>query len=314
MMAILAGLRSGRVSGDHSQLAVIGSGTGLARRGLRQFGGVPVQGAGIFASDGSSQVPQWRYLGGLDRLGDVLASGVIGEASVCLDPRDWGMLERIARTCDEHGVPISLRLDVDGHRADAGAKRAIDILGATLGLLLLAPVFAALSLLILVADGRPVLFRQARAGLGGSSFHIAKFRTMQRDADPMRRSLRDDNEVQGAAFKMEDDPRVTRLGRWLRRTSLDELPQLWNVLKGEMSLVGPRPHPYDDVARYEPWHLRRLAVKPGMTGLWQVELRGEPDFDRWVAKDLEYIERSSIRLDIQILLRTVPAVVRGSGR
>jgi lipopolysaccharide/colanic/teichoic acid biosynthesis glycosyltransferase len=113
---------------------------------------------------------------------------------------------------------------------------------------------------------------------------------------------------------MEGDPRVTRIGRWLRRTSIDELPQLWNVLRGEMSLVGPRPHPYDDIARYDLWHLRRLSVTPGLTGLWQVELRGDADFNRWVAKDIEYIDRWSVWLDIKVIARTIPAVLRGTGR
>ncbi len=127
--------------------------------------------------------------------------------------------------------------------------------------------------------------------------------------------LRGRNEVAGgAAFKMTDDPRITRLGRILRRTSLDELPQLVNVLRGEMSLVGPRPHPFDDVAGYEPWHMGRFEMKPGITGLWQIEGRGDADFDRWVELDLKYIRDWSPALDLQILARTLPAVLRGSGR
>jgi len=118
----------------------------------------------------------------------------------------------------------------------------------------------------------------------------------------------------GAAFKMTEDPRITRLGRILRRTSLDELPQLVNVLRGEMSLVGPRPHPFDDVAGYEAWHMSRFEMKPGITGLWQVEGRGDSDFDRWVELDLKYIRDWSPALDLQILARTLPAVLRGSGR
>ena len=133
-------------------------------------------------------------------------------------------------------------------------------------------------------------------------------------SDEQREALRSQNEVSGAAFKMDLDPRTTKLGSWLRRLSIDELPQLWNVLKGEMSLVGPRPHPYDDVARYEGWQLARLAVKPGMTGLWQIELRREAEFDAWVEKDLEYIRRRSLWLDIKILARTLPAVARAAGR
>jgi lipopolysaccharide/colanic/teichoic acid biosynthesis glycosyltransferase len=191
----------------------------------------------------------------------------------------------------------------------------LDIVGASAALFVFAPVLAATAAVIAAIDGRPVLFRQSRAGLGGNPFMIVKFRTMHAGADGMRASLRGFNEVAGAAsFKMTNDPRVSRLGRILRRTSLDELPQLWNVLRGDVSLVGPRPHPFDDVAGYAPWHHARFAVKPGMTGLWQISARGEADFDRWVALDLQYIQTWSLRQDLEILLRTIPAVVRGGGR
>jgi lipopolysaccharide/colanic/teichoic acid biosynthesis glycosyltransferase len=211
-----------------------------------------------------------------------------------------------------NGQPASPKPVIRG--TARAVKRIVDFVGAGLGLVVTAPLLAAVAVLILILDGRPMMFRQQRAGLDGRAFQILKFRTMARDADPMRADLRDSIGLEIGAFKMADDPRVTRLGYWLRRTSIDELPQLWNVLKGDMSLVGPRPHPYDDVARYKPWHLRRLSAKPGMTGLWQVELRGDPDFDRCVEKDIEYIERRSLRLDVSILLRTIPAVLRGTGR
>jgi lipopolysaccharide/colanic/teichoic acid biosynthesis glycosyltransferase len=202
-------------------------------------------------------------------------------------------------------------------RADVrhAVKRTVDLVGAVVGLVVLSPVFVGTMLLIALTDGRPVLFIQERAGLDGRAFRIYKFRTMQRDADAQRNDLRSQNEVVGgAAFKMTNDPRITSLGRLLRRTSIDELPQLLNVLRGEMSLVGPRPHPFDDVAGYEPWHLGRFAMKPGITGLWQVEARGDADFDRWVELDLRYIREWSPLLDLKILIRTVPAVLRGSGR
>jgi lipopolysaccharide/colanic/teichoic acid biosynthesis glycosyltransferase len=138
---------------------------------------------------------------------------------------------------------------------------------------------------------------------------------MTRDADSQRDALRASNEISGSAsFKLTEDPRVTRVGRVLRKTSIDELPQLWNVLKGEMSLVGPRPHPFDDVAGYAPWHRRRLSVKPGITGLWQVKGRLDPTFDHWVQLDLEYIDHWSIWLDFRLLLKTVPALLRAEGR
>jgi lipopolysaccharide/colanic/teichoic acid biosynthesis glycosyltransferase len=139
---------------------------------------------------------------------------------------------------------------------------------------------------------------------------------MRPGADAERESLRELNEVTGsaAAFKLTGDPRVTRLGRFLRRTSIDELPQLWNVLLGDMSLVGPRPHPFDDVSRYEAWHFGRLSVKPGITGLWQISARSDADFDRWVELDLAYIQDWSIQLDLKIAFQTIPALVRAEGR
>jgi lipopolysaccharide/colanic/teichoic acid biosynthesis glycosyltransferase len=194
-------------------------------------------------------------------------------------------------------------------------KRGMDVLGAAVGLVLLSPIFAAAALLILLVDGRPVLFIQPRAGRYGKPFRIVKFRTMRIGADAERAELRARNEVAGgASFKLTDDPRVTRTGRFLRRTSIDELPQLWNVLVGEMSLVGPRPHPFDDVAGYADWHLRRLNVKPGVTGLWQISARSDPDFDTWVRLDLEYIDTWSLGLDLRILLGTIPALLHSEGR
>jgi lipopolysaccharide/colanic/teichoic acid biosynthesis glycosyltransferase len=196
-----------------------------------------------------------------------------------------------------------------------GAKRLIDVSGASVLLVVLAPVLVVVAVAVLVIDGRPILFRQPRAGIGGRSFRIVKFRTMARDANEHRSELRALNDVRGkASFKLIRDPRTSRLGRFLRRTSLDELPQLWNVLKGEMSLVGPRPHPFDDLDGYAPWHFRRLEVKPGMTGLWQVMARNDPSFDRWVELDIEYIDKWSLRLDLKILVLTVPAVLRQEGR
>ena len=135
------------------------------------------------------------------------------------------------------------------------------------------------------------------------------------EADAERSALRQHNEVVGgASFKMTNDHRVTPIGRFLRKTSIDELPQLWNVLKGEMSLVGPRPHPFDDVAGYDTWHRRRLSMKPGITGLWQIAGRGESSFDRWVQLDLDYIDHWSIWLDFRLLIKTIPAMLRAEGR
>lgn len=223
----------------------------------------------------------------------------------------------IAVLLDRDAIPASTpgRAHTDRQRALA-VKRLIDIVGASVALVLLSPIIGIVALAIVVGQGRPIFFRQPRAGLEGRPFSIAKFRTMQVGADAERDGLRARNEVTGsaAAFKLTIDPRVTRLGRFLRRTSLDELPQLWNVLRGEMSLVGPRPHPFDDVARYEAWHFRRLSMKPGITGLWQISARTDADFDRWVALDLEYIDTWTVLADVKLALKTIPALVRAEGR
>jgi lipopolysaccharide/colanic/teichoic acid biosynthesis glycosyltransferase len=151
-------------------------------------------------------------------------------------------------------------------------------------------------------------------GLHGRTFGVMKFRTMVDGAEDRLEELMEMNEIRGHAFKMSADPRVTRIGRWLRRTSLDELPQLWNVLLGEMSLVGPRPPLASEVAGYDVWHRRRLSMKPGMTGLWQIRARSEQDFDRWVETDLEYIDSWSLWLDLRIMFWTIPAVLNREGR
>ena len=192
-------------------------------------------------------------------------------------------------------------------------KRAMDVAGSALAIVALAPVGAVIGLAIKLDSLGPIFYRAPRVGKKGRRFLCYKFRTMMANADALKDNLRQMNERHGATFKMANDPRVTRVGRLLRKYSLDELPQLWNVLKGDMSLVGPRPHPVDDYSRYDLEHLRRLDVTPGITGLWQVEARHDPSFERNVALDLEYIENWSVGLDLQILLRTTSAVVIGSG-
>jgi lipopolysaccharide/colanic/teichoic acid biosynthesis glycosyltransferase len=157
------------------------------------------------------------------------------------------------------------------------------------------------------------MFRQERGGFHGRAFRMYKFRTMVVDAEPRREEVLPLNEMAGPVFKATDDPRLTRLGRWLRRFSLDELPQLVNVVKGEMSLVGPRPLPLYEVRRIKGAQRRRLAMRPGMTGLWQTRGRNTVDFDEWMRMDLEYVDRWSLALDARILLATIPVVVRGTG-
>ena len=192
-------------------------------------------------------------------------------------------------------------------------KRTLDVLLSTIGLVVLLPLFALIAILIRLESSGPVFYRSARVGQKGRRFRCCKFRTMVREADAIKSRLRALNQRSGAFFKIADDPRMTRAGRFLRRYSLDELPQLWNVLCGNMSLVGPRPHPPDDVARYDTEDLRRLDFVPGITGLWQVTARQDPSFQRCVDLDVEYIERWSLSLDFKILWRTIGVVLQGTG-
>ena len=195
------------------------------------------------------------------------------------------------------------------------AKQLLDFTGALLALLIFAPLMLGIAALIKLTSPGPVMFRQQRSGLNGSPFSIFKFRTMMTNAEQFKHELAAMNEMSGPVFKVTNDPRITPVGRWLRKFSLDELPQLFNVLHGEMSLVGPRPLPVDEVKRFNDLaHRRRLSVKPGLTCLWQISGRNQiTDFKDWVRLDLQYIDNWSIWLDLTILLRTVPVVLLGTG-
>jgi exopolysaccharide biosynthesis polyprenyl glycosylphosphotransferase len=196
---------------------------------------------------------------------------------------------------------------------DFFVKRSFDVAVAGLLVLLLAPVMLLVALAIKVTSRGPVIYRSMRPGIGGMPFACLKFRTMYLDADQRQTDLEGRNEKGGAIFKIRNDPRVTPVGRFLRRWSIDELPQLFNVLRGQMSLVGPRPLPQRDFERLEGWHRKRYLVLPGMTGLWQVSGRSELDFDELVRLDFLYLERWSVFLDLTIMLKTVPAVARAKG-
>lgn len=199
------------------------------------------------------------------------------------------------------------------HQGALAAKRTLDLVGAAVLLVALAPLLAAIGILIKLASPGPVVFRQVRTGFHGRRFGMYKFRTMVPGAEELRDQVAHLNQRDGPVFKIADDPRLTRVGRFLRRTSLDELPQLLNVLRGEMSLVGPRPLPVYEASRIKGAQRRRLAMRPGLTGLWQVSGRDSVDFDRWMELDLLYVDHWSIGLDLRILLRTVPVVARGDG-
>ena len=190
-------------------------------------------------------------------------------------------------------------------------KRVLDIAVSTVGLLILLPLLPCIALLIKITSRGPVFFSQTRVGRNGRLFRLYKFRTMVKDAEQLRANLSSRNEIDGPVFKMALDPRITPVGAWLRRSSIDEFPQLWNVFLGEMSLVGPRPPLPSEVAQYEKWHRRRLSIKPGLTCLWQVSGRHRVDFKNWMKLDLQYIDSWSWWSDVKILLRTIPALLRG---
>jgi exopolysaccharide biosynthesis polyprenyl glycosylphosphotransferase len=274
-------------------------------------------------------------LGSVEDLEEVFHSRVVDEVAICLPAEHVRLIEPIARLCEEEGkivrIPVDeLGLSLSGAHLEEFdgipvlslvygpdraislvVKRLLDIGLAVLGLVLLAPFFLIIAAWIIALDGRPVLFRQDRVGLHGRLFRVVKFRTMVPDAEERLADVAELNEIRGHAFKVTDDPRLSRTGRILRATSIDELPQLWNVVRGEMSLVGPRPPLPSEVEGYDLWHRRRLSMKPGITGLWQVEARRDEDFDRWVELDLAYIDRWSVWLDLKIMVRTIPAMLQG---
>jgi lipopolysaccharide/colanic/teichoic acid biosynthesis glycosyltransferase len=196
---------------------------------------------------------------------------------------------------------------------DYALKRTFDLVLSIAGLVLLAPILLLIAVAIKVGSRGPAIYRSIRPGMAGKPFYCFKFRTMREHADQIQADLEPLNEQSGALFKIRDDPRLTKVGRFLRRFSLDELPQLVNVVRGEMSLVGPRPLPMRDFERLEEWHKKRYLVLPGITGLWQISGRAELDFDDLVRLDFVYLERWSVFLDLSILLKTIPAVLTRRG-
>ena len=219
-------------------------------------------------------------------------------------------------TLDElYGRPVVVFRSTPDFSWQAVGKQAIDFLGALIAILLFSPILCFCTIAIRLTSKGPVFFRQQRSGLNGNPFTMYKFRTMVTDAEQRKDELRAYNEMAGPVFKVTNDPRVTPIGQFLRKRSFDELPQLFNVLRGEMSLVGPRPLPVDETMQFDELaHRRRLSVKPGLTCLWQISGRNEvTDFKEWVRLDLEYIDNWSLWLDIKILLRTIPVVLGGEG-
>jgi exopolysaccharide biosynthesis polyprenyl glycosylphosphotransferase len=281
----------------------------------------------------------YAFLSDLDGLAHCLRHTVVDEVVVALPMNSqYREASRVAALCEEHGITFHLLSDLFNLRKAKRAtedwqsgphithttgiaegwpvmvKHTLDALISIFALILLSPVLLITTILIKLTSPGPVLFVQKRVGRHKRRFYIYKFRTMIVDAENKMRELEHLNEVTGPVFKIKNDPRVTRLGRFLRKTSIDELPQLFNVLNGDMSLVGPRPLPVRDYDGFsEDWQRRRFSVRPGITCLWQISGRNSIPFRRWMELDLEYIDGWSLWLDLRILLRTIPAVLRGSG-
>jgi exopolysaccharide biosynthesis polyprenyl glycosylphosphotransferase len=268
----------------------------------------------------------------------ILESDVVDEVILAVPRSMLPEIGPVASACGEAGVPFSLLSDVftdylpppqvtrfgslpalrfsavHHNPASLSVKRVLDVAGASVGLALALPVLLVSAVAIAFTSPGPVLFRQTRCGLYGRRFTLFKLRTMVNDAEQRKAELAHMNEMSGPVFKIRNDPRITPLGRWLRRFSIDELPQLWNVLVGDMSLAGPRPALPDEVSKYRTFERRRLSMRPGLTCLWQVRGRNRvSSFDDWVRMDLEYIDRWSLSLDLVVLALTVPAVLRATG-
>jgi exopolysaccharide biosynthesis polyprenyl glycosylphosphotransferase len=277
-------------------------------------------------------------IGALADLLEILqGEGVVDEVFFAVPPERLDAITEALEVCESLGVDTRVLVDLyrpaQAHpfveelfslpfygfsptltrQGALAAKRLLDLVGASILLVAGLPLFGVIGLLIKASSRGPIVFRQERSGFHGRRFWLYKFRTMVEGAEQMRHDVAHLNEMTGPVFKAVDDPRLTTVGRFLRKLSFDELPQLCNVLKGEMSLVGPRPLPVYEASRIKGAQRRRLAMRPGMTGLWQVSGRNAVDFDGWMQMDLYYVDRWSLKLDLRILLRTVPVVLRGDG-
>ena len=279
-----------------------------------------------------------EVIGSLDDIPNII-NGMIIDEVVFIVPRSW--LDRIEDAmlyCENAGLKVNLAVNLfelkfsrakqtdlqgfpllafESTSAKLGylfIKRFLDFIASGVGLVIMAPLFAVVSILIKITSEGPVFFKQERYTLYGRKFIFYKFRTMVIDAEAQLENLLKYNEMVGPVFKMTDDPRVTKVGKWLRKFSLDELPQLWNVFKGDMSLVGPRPPLPHEVEKYDAWQRRRLSMRPGITCLWQMSGRNKIiDFKEWMKLDLEYIDNWSLWLDFKILFKTIPVVIFGLG-
>lgn len=278
-----------------------------------------------------------KVIGALEDLPGILHSQPIDEVIFIVPRSKLGVIENSLLICETEGVKATIAVDlfelkiaksrqtdIDGlplltfeSTAVEGwalfIKRAFDMIVSGAGLILLSPLFLAVALIIKITSPGEVLYRQKRIGLNGRSFTLYKFRSMYKGSHERLSELMERNEIKGPVFKIKNDPRVTAFGKFLRKTSMDELPQFFNVFMGQMSIVGPRPPIAEEVAKYEPWQRRKLSMRPGITCLWQIGGRSGIGFDEWMNLDLEYISHWSLWLDLKILMKTIPVVVFGIG-
>jgi exopolysaccharide biosynthesis polyprenyl glycosylphosphotransferase len=286
---------------------------------------------------GNGKLGRIRGLGNLEDLPGVIAAEGVDEVIVTLPWMYHRKILHIVEECERGNVPVRVVPDVFQQRMGrvdldtlSGipligtapvrlsqvaflVKRVIDLSISIIAIPFMLILFTVVALLIKLDSPGPVIFKQRRVGKDGRPFHVLKFRSMVEGAEQMQADLEALNEADGPLFKVKRDPRMTRVGKWLRRTSIDELPQLINVIRGEMSIVGPRPGTPEEVAQYEPWQMQRISVLPGITGLWQVSGRSDVPFEEMVLLDIFYIENWSLDLEIRILLQTIPYVLLGHG-
>jgi exopolysaccharide biosynthesis polyprenyl glycosylphosphotransferase len=319
------------------EVLILGSGP-LARKtgdDLRRAGKRLVVGYLRF-SDEKTDGPQ--IIGQVTELERILRAVPVSEVLIAGQAlRQGPEMQAAIRLCERFGVPFALPLSgfrfdrarpiggravadgylhyltVDLKRHQRAVKRLFDVAASGAALVVLAPLFIAVAALIKLGSKGPVFFRQERSGLHGRPFQMLKFRSMRVDAEKLRAALEAKNELKGPVFKMKNDPRVTPIGRFIRKYSIDELPQLFNVLKGDMSIVGPRPPLPAEVVKYESWQRRRLSVRPGLTCIWQVSGRNQISFEEWMYLDMQYIDRWSFANDLSLILKTFPVVLAGRG-
>lgn len=292
----------------------------------------------VWVGPSTDQCAPSKLVSDLRSFGSYLRDHVVDEVVIALPIKSFYDEEDcLLQTCREHGIIVRVLTDLfdsatsNAELNEAGTapvvtfssipdtvwlsvKRILDIIGAGLLVVIASPIMFTTLILVKLDSEGPAIFTQERIGLNKRRFRIYKFRTMVTNAEKLQAALESSNEVMGPVFKIKNDPRITRIGRFLRKTSIDELPQLFNVLKGEMSLVGPRPLPVRDYTGFnQDWQRRRFSIRPGITCLWQVSGRSSISFDQWMRLDMEYIDSWSLWLDMKILVRTIPAVVKGAG-